>query len=93
MPLAIAHDPTQARFEVVVDGQHARLDYRPEADAVRLTHVIVPAAIEGRGIAGQLTKAALDWARTERLSVVPDCPYVKAWIERHPEYGALVVAG
>lgn len=93
MPLTIAHAPANARFEVVVDGEHARLDYRPEADAVHITHVVVPQAIEGRGIAGQLTKAALDWARHEGRAVVPECPYVKGWIERHPDYADLVARG
>jgi uncharacterized protein len=92
MPFMIAHDVARTRFETVVDGEHASLLYRPEADAVHMTEVQVPAAIEGRGIAGALTKAALDWARAEGLKVVPACPYVASWVGRHAGYSDLLAA-
>jgi hypothetical protein len=53
-------------------------------------HVRVPDAVGGRGLAGQLTRHALDWARDEGLKVRPVCPYVATWIERHPDYQGLV---
>jgi uncharacterized protein len=87
---ALVHDHERNRFEIVVDGHLAVLDYRREGDAVNMTHVGVPTPIEGRGIAATLTRCALDWARREGLEVVPSCPYVAGWIERHPEYQSLV---
>jgi predicted GNAT family acetyltransferase len=50
-----------------------------------LTHTEVPPALEGRGIAAALVKAALDWARAEGLRVRPLCSYVVAYMRRHPE--------
>jgi uncharacterized protein len=90
MDHSINPDQSNSRFETMVDGHRAVLDYRRQGDSVHMTHVGVPAPIEGRGIAAALTRAALDWARAERLPVVPRCPYVAGWIDRHPEYRALV---
>jgi predicted GNAT family acetyltransferase len=52
--------------------------------------VRVPEAVGGRGIAGEITRYALDWARDKGLRVVANCPYVARWIERHPEYEQLL---
>jgi predicted GNAT family acetyltransferase len=51
--------------------------------------VVVDRAIEGRGVAGALTRAALGWAEAEGLCVDPVCPYVDAWMRRHPQFGGL----
>ena len=48
------------------------------------------AAGEGRGIAGAITRHALDYSREQGWKVIPNCPYVAAWIKRHPEYQNLV---
>ena len=86
MPYTIAHDLAMNRFQTVLEGQTAALDYTRNGSWVVMTHVGVPPPIEGRGVASVLTKAALDWARTEQLGVVAQCPYVAAWIRRHPDY-------
>jgi len=50
----------------------------------------VPKKLEGRGVGSKLIRAALDSARDRGLKVIPICPFVKAFIVRHPEYQALV---
>jgi len=80
---------TASRFETVVDGQLAVLDYRREGNTLFLTHASVPPPIEGRGIAAELTKAALESARENGLRVVAQCSYVAAYLRRHPEYADL----
>ncbi len=86
MTLVIAHDETHNRFETVVDGHTAVLEYRRDGAVVDIAHVLVPTPVEGRGIASSLSKAALDWSRTAGLVVVPSCPYVRDWMQRHPDY-------
>lgn len=86
----IQHQTDQARFELLVDGHACRLHYTPGSGEVSLDSVQVPEAVGGRGIAGRLTRHALDWARQQNLQVQPACPYVAAWIKRHPEYADLV---
>ena len=86
----IVHDADRDCFEVVVDGHPCRLDYTRSADTLSLNSVQVPKDVGGRGIAGHLTRHALDWAREQGLQVNPRCPYVAAWIQRHPDYADLV---
>jgi uncharacterized protein len=53
-------------------------------------HTEVPKAIEGHGVAGKLARAALEYARDEGLGVIARCPFVAAYVRRHPEYQALL---
>jgi predicted GNAT family acetyltransferase len=63
--------------------------YRLEPGRITVLHTWVPEAIGGRGIAGELVKAAFDWARAEDLKVRPACSYSDAWMRKHPEYEPL----
>jgi hypothetical protein len=78
------------RFELEADGHLAVAQYHLKHGTITFTHTIVPEELEGRGIGGQLARAALDTARSEGLAVVPKCPFIRAYIERHPEYQDLV---
>jgi predicted GNAT family acetyltransferase len=53
----------------------------------------VPKELEGRGIGSRLARFALDQARASKLKVVALCPFVSAWIGKHPEYQDLLAAG
>ena len=86
----ITRNEAHSRWEAVVDGHLCVIDYRLDGRILTLPSVRVPVAVEGRGIAAALTRAALDWARAQSLRVVPVCPYVIAWLKRHPEYGDLL---
>ena len=87
---SIEHDPRQSRFTARVEGHVAELDYLQEANRLTITHTDVPQAIGGRGVAGALTRAALEYARARQLKVVPACAYAAAFIQRHAEYSDLV---
>ncbi|MFL9840282.1 GNAT family N-acetyltransferase [Sphingomonas sp. ST-64] len=78
------------RFEMTVDGHLARADYRIEDGVITLTHTIVPPALEGQGIASRLIRHALSEARARGLKVVPQCPFVAAYIRKHPEWEDLL---
>jgi len=81
----VQHNQEKSRFEVVLDGRLARADYELEAGLMRMTHTVVDPALEGKGIAGSLVKAALAHARQHGLKIDPQCAYVRAYMERHPE--------
>jgi predicted GNAT family acetyltransferase len=84
----------QARqFEIAIDGHTAFLRYAGTAGRIDLLHTEVPPQLGGRGLGGTLAKAALDYARAEHLAVIPSCPFVQKYIERNPDYAALVVRG
>jgi uncharacterized protein len=87
----VQHDPDRHRFFVEVTGGPAELTYRgPDEKTVEFVHTGVPEAAAGQGVAGKLAQAAFAWARKEGLRVVPTCPYVRKWLERHPEERDLV---
>jgi predicted GNAT family acetyltransferase len=88
--IVVTDNKTAHQFEARVDGHLARLVYRLGGNIVVLTHTEVPDAIARRGIGSRLVQAALDDARDRQLRVVPQCPFVGAFIQRHPEYRALV---
>ena len=85
----IVHDQVARRFVVVVDGVEAELDYLLGEHAITITHTGVPPAIGGRGVAGALVHAAVEFARGAGLKVVPACSYAEAWMRRHREYSDL----
>lgn len=85
----VLHDPARKRFSATVDGHVGHVDYVLDGGTMEILHTIVPDPIGGRGIAGQLVRAALDHARAEGLRVRPTCPYADAWMRRHPDYESL----
>lgn len=86
----VQHQPERHRFVAAVDGVEGVLDYHKEGDFMVITHTEVPEAIGGRGVAGQLTRAAFEHARGAGWNVRPACAYAAAWAERHPEYSQLL---
>ena len=86
----IRNNEGDSRFETTVEGQTAFAEYYLEDDTIRFTHTEVPIELEGRGIASAIVKNALEHARREKLKVVPQCAYVRAYIDKHPEYKELV---
>ncbi|MCH7586881.1 MAG: N-acetyltransferase [Chloroflexi bacterium] len=78
------------QFEVRIGDQVAVLNYVKEGKHVTFIHTGVPQTMEGNGIGSAIAHAALAYAKTERLEVVPLCPFVRGYIEKHPEYRTLV---
>jgi predicted GNAT family acetyltransferase len=70
------------------DGKEAELVYAMQGDRLLLLHTGVPAEWGGRGIGGRLVRTALQRARSEHLTVVPWCPYVRRWLRLHPDEAA-----
>ena len=83
MDVDVKHLPDQSRFEAEVDGSTAFLTYERAGGTVAMTHTIVPYPIEGRGIAGQLTRTAVEWARSESLEIDAQCSYVRSWLQKN----------
>jgi predicted GNAT family acetyltransferase len=86
----VVDNRAENEFELEVDGHRAIAAYQLEDDTITFTHTLVPKKLEGRGVGSKLIRAALDSARDRGLKVIPICPFVKAFIERHPEYRILV---
>jgi hypothetical protein len=91
--LEVRHNPQASRFEAFVDGELCRADYRMSGNVMQIVHSEVPYALEGRGLAAQVVRAALDFARANGLKVVPVCGYVRAYMRRHEETHDLLAEG
>jgi len=76
------------RLELQVDNHLAHLDYIYHDGVLTLVHTIVPPALEGRGLGGLLVQAGLAKAIAGNRRVVPQCPYAKAWLDKHPDAAA-----
>ena len=87
---AVSHDPARGRFEIRTDAGTAVLAYDRRGDVLEMMHTEVPPASEGQGYGATLAEAALDFARRDGARVIPSCPFVAAFIERHPDYADLV---
>jgi hypothetical protein len=83
--VVVRDNPSARRFEAVVDGQLAFLQYVKGTDDFILVHTEVPVPLRGRGIGERLARAALETARASGLRVVIRCPFVRAYMEKHPE--------
>ena len=79
------HRPELSRFEVQEPAGTAVLTYTRRGDEVVLEHTVVPVELEGGGVGSALARSALAWAAQESLAVVPQCSFVQAFLERHPD--------
>ena len=90
-PRIVRDNPSASRFEVTVDGEVAGFAYYHDGRAGRdFTHTEIAADYAGQGVASQLIGQALDEARAARRTVRPFCPFVRSFIEQHPDYLDLV---
>jgi uncharacterized protein len=88
---SVADNPTESRYELrdgdTVIGTAA---YRLSGDTITFTHTEVSDDYEGQGGGSQLAREALDDSRARERRVVARCPFISAWINRHPDYADLL---
>jgi predicted GNAT family acetyltransferase len=91
--VTVTDRPDQLRYEIEVDGELAGfLLYRREPGVLELVHTDVDPKWEGKGVGAALVRGALDDVRARGLKVRPYCPFVAAYIRRHPDYDDIVAA-
>ena len=90
MTNTVRDNPARHRFELNVEGEIAFANYRRDGNVLTVMHTEVPKPLEGRGIGSRLVAGVLDIARSQGLTVVPRCSFVKAYIKRHPQYADLL---
>lgn len=84
----------QKQYEFHIDGLIARIEYIKSVNGeIYLTHTEVPKALEGRGIASNLIGQVLEDVEKQNLRLVPLCPFVAGYIQKHPEWKRLVLRG
>ena len=88
--LPLVHNTKERRFELAVGEHTALLEYRRTPTALLLVHTQVPPALEGQGVAAALIEKTLTYFDQNTLQLVPLCPVVGAYLQRHPEWAHLL---
>lgn len=87
----VVDDRQAHRFEVFVDDELAGYsEYREEDGALAFTHTVVESGFEGQGVGSALAGGALDSVRGAGMHLLPYCPFIRAFVQRHPDYLDLV---
>lgn len=90
MEQSVVDNASLSRYELAVDGEFVIVTYKLEGNVLNLTHAGTPPTLRGRGLAGIVTRFALEDAISRGLRVKPSCPYVAWYIEQNPEFAGLV---
>lgn len=87
MDNVIIHDKDHNQFIATVEGMPCTLHYTvsPDGKTLDLRATFVPPPLRGRHIGEEIVKFALDYAKNNHLEVIPTCPFVAHYINRHSE--------
>jgi predicted GNAT family acetyltransferase len=91
MSVSVADHPEAKRYELAIEGERVGfVTYRLDPEVITFLDAEVNPAHEREGWGSRLVAGALDDARARGLKVRPVCPFVAAYIERHPDYRELL---
>lgn len=80
----------QKRFIATIDGYQAYIEYEVKPDIIILKHIEVDKELSGKGIASELTESVLLGIESRGLKIIPECPFIKGYIEKHPEWESIL---
>ncbi|WP_213741828.1 GNAT family N-acetyltransferase [Bradyrhizobium sp. dw_411] len=86
----VVNNISKHRYELAVEGHIAASYYTLADGVITFVHTVVPPELGGKGIGSKLIRGALDQVRSDGLKVIPECPFVKAFIEKHAAYQDLL---
>ena len=86
----VINNKAHHRYELEVEGHLATEHYKLNGNVITFEHTEVPKELGGKGVGSRLVQGALEQVRASGLKLIPECPFVKAWIEKHPDYADLV---
>ena len=86
----VSNNPSLHRFELAVDGHIAATYYELAGGVITFVHTEVPPELGGKGIGSKLIRGALVQVRADGLKVIAQCPFVKAFLDKHPDYQSLL---
>jgi predicted GNAT family acetyltransferase len=85
----VYQNQAENRFEIALDGKTSVLVYELSEHELALLHTKVPEDLRGKGLGTLLANFAMEYARSRGLTVAVKCPFIEAFLERHPEYAGL----
>ena len=90
MSYTIIDNKAAHQYELHAEGHIAVITYHLHQGAIELEHTVVPEALGGKGIGSVMAKYALEAATNAHLKVIATCPFIKSYIDRHPQYQSLI---
>ncbi|GAA4306991.1 GNAT family N-acetyltransferase [Compostibacter hankyongensis] len=91
--IPLVDNTTGSRFELTVDHYTGFITYRLQGDKIYLLHTEVPEQLSGKGAGAALVEKTLRYIEAHHLKLIPYCPFVIAYLKRHPEWQRLLDAG
>ncbi len=91
--LELVNNTEKQQFELEIDGSTAIIEYRQSPVQITLLHTEVPPALEGKGAGTAIVEKTLDYIEKNHLKLVPICPFVVAYLKRHPEWKRVLADG
>jgi predicted GNAT family acetyltransferase len=88
--ILVIDNQAERRYEAQAGGHLAKIDYILDEEHIVYTRTLVPEELGSQGLASKMARTALEDARARGLKVIPQCPFVAAYVEKHPEYQSLV---
>jgi predicted GNAT family acetyltransferase len=92
MSLEVRNDEKNRKFLADVEGREVVIEYVKMGDAYNLLHTFVPEEMRGRHVGEDLVRGTLDQIKAQGATFLPSCPFVQAFVKKHPEYQAGVAA-
>lgn len=92
MNITVIHQPDDQAFYALVDGKEtdAEMAYSlPSPHVMDFTHTYVPEELRGKGVADELVKTGLNYARNNGYQIIASCPVVSHFVTQHQEYQSL----
>ncbi len=93
MAYPFRHNQNLSQFELQLQDELAFVEYFTQDKKMYLTHTEVPGALRNQGIATQLIEQALAFLERQGWTLVPQCAFVSAYIDNHPEWHFLLSEG
>jgi hypothetical protein len=92
--IPLVQNQDKRRFEMEVENHIAFIEYIINKDNIMyLTHTEVPKALEGKGVGGSMVEKALNFVKDNGYTLAPLCPFVAAYLKRHPEWQSILAKG
>ncbi|QQX76944.1 MULTISPECIES: GNAT family N-acetyltransferase [Aequorivita] len=88
--MRVIDNKEENRFETDIDGHKAVIAYSVQPGILSLNHTEVPDALSGQGVASEMTEKVLLQIELRGLKVVPVCPFIKKYIDKHPEWKSII---
>lgn len=91
--IPLVNNELSRQFELTVDNIKSKIEYELQKDRMFLIHTEVPQALAGKGVGNAIVEKTLQYLETNNLKLVPLCPFVAAYVKKHPEWKNLLVQG